>query len=203
MSGTRIYISIRTTMKFSFQRFFLIAITVVGTVSVAAKPCAPNGGNYGQYDMTACNECAEHGKKHGQCCGAIYRNSLGRSDDDGDDSPTDGCVDLGDSCDVGSGACTPGLTCTRPSSEEYILNANVNRLYTCEKQSYPAGASLLRDSSSSSTRNDEGGDPSFVVVAVGLLGAAMMARKVVKSRHEGVALRRRQYSEVDPTSIQV
>ena len=141
-------------MKFSFQRFFLIATTVVGTVSVAAEPCAPNGGNYGQYDMTACNECAEHGKKHGQCCGAIYRNSLGRSDDDGDDSPTDGCVDLGDSCDVGSGACTPGLTCTRPSSEEYILNANVNRLYTCEKQSYPAGASLLRDSSSSSTRHD-------------------------------------------------
>ena len=46
-------------------------------------------------------------------------------------------------------------------------------------------------------------DPSFVVVVVGLLGAAMMARKVVKSRHDGVALRRRQYSEVDPTSIQV
>ena len=201
-------------MKFSFQRFVLIATTVMGTVSVAAEPCA-NG--YGAYDMTACNACAKNGKGDGQCCDALYRGSLGRDDDDGDDSPTDGgCVDLGDLCDVGHGACTPGLTCTRPCLEEVILNEyqshpkQMSRSYTCEKQPYPAcvdpiddyGASLLRDSSSS-TRNDEGGDPSFVVVVVGLLGAAMMARKVVKSRHDGVALRRRQYSEVDPTSIQV
>ena len=42
----------------------------------------------------------------------MYRNSLGRDDDDGDDSPTDGgCLDLGfhnNGCTIGNGACYPG-----------------------------------------------------------------------------------------------
>ena len=78
-----IYIYKLNNMKFSFPRFVLIAtITVVGTgtVSVTAEPCASNDGNYGQYDMTACNACAEHGNKlGGQCCDALYRHSFGRT----------------------------------------------------------------------------------------------------------------------------
>ena len=62
-----------------------------------------------------------------------------------------------------------------------------------------AVASLL---TSSSTGNTTKGGHSFVLVVVGLLGAAMMALKVVKGRHRGL-LRRHQYSDVDATPIDV
>ena len=90
-------------MQFSFQRFFLVAtITVVGTVSVAAEPCfrSNDGWKYGQYDMTACNECAEHGNSHPNksCCNALYHHSLGRDDDDlfNDHKLIDDCVLVGE-----------------------------------------------------------------------------------------------------------
>ena len=61
----------------------------------------------------------------------------------------------------------------------------------------------MHDSSSSLTRHDEGDDPSFGLVVVGLLGAAMLAMKVV-TRRSSVAFRRDQYSTVDATTpIQV
>ena len=204
-------------MKFSFPRFFLFAtITVVGTVSVAAEPCASNDGNWGQYDMTACNTCAQHGNKlGGQCCDAIYRHSLGRDDDWLKEDVSDDCVKEGKSCagDVKEGVCAPGLTCTRNCSVEptsHFWGKDVYGKYTCETQPYPpcenddqTETSALVLQESSATRNaDEGGGPSFGVVVVGLLGAALMVKKVVTSRHSrGVALRRHQYSAVDaPTT---
>ena len=212
-------------MKFSFPRFVLIAtITVVGTgtVSVTAEPCASNDGNYGQYDMTACNACAEHGNKlGGQCCDALYRHSDGRDDDWLKEDVKDDCVLLGKACDVKDGACAPGLTCTAVCTVTYLQKVNdINMFptnkygaYTCQKQSYPdcvdpkgwgndGGASLVHNSSSL-TRHDEGGAPSFGLVVVGLLGAAMLAMKVVK-RRSSVAFRRDQYSTVEATTpIQV
>ena len=181
------------------SKIFFVLFSVVDPGLIAAEPCA-NG--YGAYDMTACNACAEHGKGKGQCCDAIYRNSLGRDDDDGDDSPTDswlgfggGCVGLDYPCDPGDGACAPGLICEYGGVPKPICqvkeddpNAHVG-----------AVASLL---TSSSTGNTTKGGHSFVLVVVGLLGAAMMVLKVVKGRHRGL-LRRHQYSDVDATPIDV
>ena len=52
---------------------------------------------------------------------------------------------------------------------------------------------------SSSTGNASDGQ-SFVLVVYGLLGAAMIAMKVVQRRHR-VLLRRHQYSEVDAATV--
>ena len=54
---------------------------------------------------------------------------------------------------------------------------------------------------SSSTGNASDGQ-SFVLVVYGLLGAAMIAMKVVQRRHR-VLLRRHQYSEVDATATRI
>ena len=71
---------------------------------------------------------------------------------------------------------------------------------TCDYGGSAAAQSLFNESS---TSNDNGGGHAVVFVMVGLLGAAMIALKVVKSRHS-VAIRRNQYSEIDATAaIQV
>ena len=189
-------------MKFSFQRFFLVATTVMGTVSVAAEPCA-NG--YGAYDMTTCNECAKNGKGKGQCCNAIYRNSLGRDDDFLKEDVSDDCALLGKYCDVGQDGCVPGLTCTH-GCKGFGMSCETHPNPPCP--SWDGGGFDIAiqslppiDFGDHATRNaDDGGGPSFVVVVVGLLGAALMVRKVVTSRHRDVALRRHQYSEVDATT---
>ena len=54
---------------------------------------------------------------------------------------------------------------------------------------------------SSSTGNASDGQ-SFVLVVFGLLGAAMLALKVVQRRHR-VLLRRHQNSEVDATATRI
>ena len=48
------------------------------------------------------------------------------------------------------------------------------------------------------------GGPSFLLIVVGLLGAAMMAMKVARQqrRHRGL-LRRHQYNEVDNTATSI
>ena len=169
------------------------ATTVVGTVSVAAEPCA-NG--FGAYDMVACNECAENGKNQGYCCNAIYRHSLGRNDDDfSDGNEVAFCCDVNQDCKVGVDDCFPGLICVDdPNSvganPKCQLNAN-------DPNAHAAASSLV--TSSSSTGNTTGG-PSFVLVVVGLLGAAMMALTVVVQRHHRGLLRRHQYSAVDATT---
>ena len=104
-------------MKFSFQLVVVLS-SVVGTVSIAAEPCA-NG--YGAYDMVACNLCAESGENKdgfsGVCCNSIYRHSLGRNDDDiADANDLDLCRDINkDGCLVyqgqDQGDCYPGLFC--------------------------------------------------------------------------------------------
>ena len=43
-------------------KFLRINVVGTGTVSVAAEPCS---GKAGDYDMTACNSCAEHRKGKG------------------------------------------------------------------------------------------------------------------------------------------
>ena len=84
------------------------------------------------------------------------------------------------------------LTCAL-FNESYV---DVRHLKLCEDKQQHVVVSLL--TTSSSTGNTNGGH-SFVLVVVGLLGAAMMAVKVVTSRH-GVAFRRNQYSEVYATT---
>ena len=70
-------------------------------------------------------------------------------------------------------------------------HGDVSHLNLCEDNQHLV-VSLL---TSSSTGNTNGGH-SFVLVVVGLLGAAMISMKVVQRRHR-VFLRRNQYSEVD------
>ena len=174
-----------------FSNLFFVISTVVGTISVAAEPC---DGKYGKYDMPACDECAENGKGRGQCCNAIYHNSLGRDDDEafqvGDDFE---CGVLNQICDKGKGSCLPGL-----------FGDNVNAIGCQLKTNDPNAhmpSSLLTSSSSTGTTTN--GRHSFVLVVVGLLVAAMMVLKmIVQHRHRGL-LRRHQYSEVDATRIDV
>ena len=180
-------------MKLSFQFFVVLSTVVVGPGWIAAEPCAkmaPILRSYGEYDLMAkCNYCAEHGKGHGQCCDAIYRNSLGRSDDDGDDSPTDGgCKKYGDECTVGNGECYPGLYC------------DVGFCMAHDNDVLVAGglASLVTTSSTTSTTTN--GGHSFVLIVISLLGAAMAT--LYNSRHRGL-LRRHQYRAMDAPRMDV
>ena len=184
-------------MKFSFQLFFLVATTVVGTISVAAEPCS---GILGKYDPAACDACATGGKGKGQCCEDIYYNSNGRSDDWFRDSPDDGgCTLYSKDCDIGKAQCAPGLVC----QTHYNYGGENTYCDTGPNASLPPGTAAVSLLNGSSTSNDNGSGHAVVFAMVGLLGAAMIAVKVVTSRH-GVALRRNQYSEVYATTpIQV
>eukprot|EP00751_Fragilariopsis_kerguelensis_P012871 CAMPEP_0170771420 /NCGR_PEP_ID=MMETSP0733-20121128/8043_1 /TAXON_ID=186038 /ORGANISM="Fragilariopsis kerguelensis, Strain L26-C5" /LENGTH=170 /DNA_ID=CAMNT_0011113165 /DNA_START=56 /DNA_END=565 /DNA_ORIENTATION=- len=170
-------------MKFSFQLLFMIFSTVVGTVSVAAEPCLT--GVVGKYDLAACTKCATGGKGNGQCCDSIYKHSNGRDDDDVfDDKPNDGeCILYGNSCDVNEGQCAPGLVCTK----HYTYGGESTWCDIGPGASLPAGTMVQQLLNESSTSNDNGGH-AVVFVMVGLLGAAMIAVKVVTSRHS-VAIR--------------
>ena len=175
-----------------FSQFFVVLYTVVvGTVSIAAEPCE-NG--YGKYDMVTCNACAENGPgagrvNQGQCCEAIFLHSLGHEDDGGyfdDEYTLYRCAEIHDACDVppfSATACYPGLICVDKLCQ---LNANDPNAH--------AAASLVTSSSTGNTI-----DP-FVVVVVGLLGAAMTM--LYNSRHRGL-LRRHHYSEVDAPRMDV
>ena len=186
-------------MKFSFQLFFLVATTVVGTISVAAEPCLSNDGNWGQYDLNACNACATGGKGKGQCCDAIYRHSDGRDDDWLKEDVSDDCTLYSKDCDIGSAQCAPGLVCKK----HYTYGGEDTWCDIGPTASLPPGTAAVSLLHGSSTSNDNGSGHAVVFVVVGLLGAAMMAVKVATSRH-GVALRRNQYSEVYATTpIQV
>ena len=194
---------IDNTMKL-FSQLVVVLSSVVGTVWVAAEPCA-NGdansakgdGNLGQYDMVACNLCAESGKGQGSCCNAIYSHSLGRDDDDWQGKEAiDNCSDLNGVCSESpKGQCYPGLFCNA---------AKKCQLQEDNPDACLGGgcASLTRSSLTSTTTK---GGPSFVVVVVGLLGAAMlMAMTVVlQRRHRGLFFRRHHYSAVDATPSQV
>ena len=167
---------------------------VVGPISIVAstEPCL-NG--YGKYDMPACDFCAHSGKNKGVCCNNIYGNSLGRYDDtyNGVDIFDDkvnvpDCLDIGSTCEVGAGACYPGLVCAGSTCTLPTDNPEAH-----------AASSLVTSSSSTSTILT--GDHSFVLVVVGLLGAAMTT--LYNSRHRGLFLRRHQYNEVDATRIEV
>jgi hypothetical protein len=150
--------------------------------------------------MTACNYCAEHGKGHGICCDSIYRHSHGRDDDDFFQTKNDGvdCTDMGGTCNVGQANCYPGLTCGAPTFGAETIGA----AKTCQlKEDDPnahAAAALVMSSSSTGAK----GGPSFVLIVLGLLGAAVIALKVAQRRHRGL-LRRHQYNEVDATPIKV
>ena len=173
-------------MKLSFQLVVVLS-SVVGTVLIAAKPCA-NG--YGQNDMVACNYCAEHGNgsKNKSCCNAIYHHSLGRDDDDwlDDHELIYNCYKLDAACNVGAKQCYPGLTC------DASFLAVSCQLIVDDPNAHEAVATALVTSSSPGTNTTKGG-LSFVVVVVGLLGAAMLAMTVVVQR-------RHQYSEVIDTT---
>jgi hypothetical protein len=190
-------------MKLS-SKLFVVLSSVMCTVSIAAEPCDV----YGKYDMVACNSCAEHGVTYGNvyasvCCNAIYRHSLGRDDDDiADANDLDLCIDRNkEGCIVyqgedNSGNCYPGLFCNAGGSFPTCT------LIEDDPDACIGGgcASLTR---SSWTGTSTQGGPSFVLVVVGLLGAAMlMAMMTValqRRRHRGV-LRRHHYSEVDATA---
>jgi len=92
----------------------LIISFFVANDSCFGEPCLPGkgtyGGDFGQYDMAACEKCATQ-KTSGQCCLSIYHNSYGRSEDF-EDSPNDGgCVKIGKPCTPSDGGCAPGLQC--------------------------------------------------------------------------------------------
>ena len=90
-----------------------------------------------------------------------------------------------------SGECYPNLFC--------------NAAKTCQLKEDDPDACLgggCASLTSSSTGTITNGGYSFVLVVGGLLGAAMMALKVVQRRHRGL-LRRHQYSEVDATATRM
>ena len=172
---------------------FFVFSTVVGTVSIAAEPCLGKDG-YGIYDMPACDFFADSGKGHGECCDSIYRNSLGRDDDDIAEGGVE-CYDVNHSCDKGQGDCYPGLicadsTCTLPTDNP-------------EAHAACRGCDVALVTWSSTTGTITKGGPAFVMVVVSLLGAAaMIALQVVQRRHR-VLLRRHQYSEVEATATRM
>jgi hypothetical protein len=190
-------------MKLSSPFFFVLS-SVVGTVLIAAEPCA-NG--YGKYDMTACNSCAENGNGqtgHSVCCNAIYRHSLGRDDDDfaSDANNLNGCSPVNKVCGPGDEEwCYPGLICVATTTSEDCYNCWGTCQVPTDNPEAHAAASLV--TSSSSTSNSTTGGPSFVLVVVGLLGAAIIVMTVVLQRRHRGLLRRHQYNEVDATPIAV
>ena len=162
---------------------------------IAAEPCLPKtndntNGGFAKYDQPACDACAYSGKNKAVaahvCCVAIYRHSEGRDDDDylGDDEPT--CTDIDELCTVGWGQCLPGLICVQVEPGKHLCQLNAN------DPNAHAAASLVTSSSTANTL-----DP-FVVVVMGLLGAAMTM--LYHSRHRGL-LRRHQYSAVDAATV--
>ena len=148
--------------------------------------------------MVACNACAEHGKGKGQCCDSLYRHSLGRNDDDviNDNGPYESCFGIGEKCTPGDADCMPGLTCVGNNVRNYYTGTLKG---TCQlnKNDPNAHAASLLSTSSSLTGNTTKSGPSFVLVVVGLLGAAMIAMKVGRPRG---LFRRHQYKEVDATT---
>ena len=188
---------------------------------------ANNG--YGAYDMTACNYCAKSGKGHGECCDSIYRHSSGRDDDDFFQTENDGvdCADVNDGCIVGEGQCYPGLTCGAAKTCQLKTDDPNAHPATCDPQCGPGtfcsealtctvnGAhleyvndvgqqvELLGEKERNKDTTTTKGDPSFVFVVVGLLGAAMLALKVVLQRRHRGLLRRHQYNEVDATATRI
>ena len=82
------------------------------------------------------------------------------------------------------------LTCALFNEASY---GDMSHLTLCEDKQQHVVVSLL--TTSSSTGNTDGGH-SFVLVVLGLLGAAMILMKVVQRRHR-VLLRRNQYSNPD------
>ena len=181
-------------MKLSSQFFVVLSMVVVGTVSIAAEPCLPGHADdllgFGRYDMPACDGCAHSGNKlGGQCCDGIYRHSLGRNDDDYFASSPTGCFAKSYACTPGRGMCYPGLVCAGASPTCTLPTDNPEA---------HAASSLLTLSFTSSSNTKDG--PAFVVVVVGLLGAALT--KLYHSRHRGL-LRRHQYNEVDATATRI
>ena len=187
-------------MKLSSPFFFVLS-TVVSTVLIAAEPCLPKtndntNGGYAIYDQPACDACAHSGKQTGACYNAIYTHSCGRDDDDwGDGNDLDLCVDVNHGCLPSQGSCYPGLFCDGPDGS----TSSTCTLLTDNPEAH-AASSLLTSSSSTGTTTKSG--PSFVLVVVGLLGAAMMALKVVQLRYRGL-LRRHHYSDVDATATRM
>lgn len=174
-------------LSLSSKRFVVLS-SVVGTVSMVAEPCA-NG--FGEYDMDACNFCAEHGKNTLVCCDAIYHHSLGHDDDV---ASTNYCNAIGEFCYVGAGQCYPGLTCVKES--DLWLPHGTCQLKADDPNADAAAAALVPSSSSTGTTTMQGVS-SFVFVAG---AAAMIAMMVV--RHRGL-LHRHQYSAVEATRIDV
>ena len=190
-------------MKMCYKLFFFVIFTVVGTASVLGEPCLDGQGST---NMKACLLCATNGKGKGQCCNDIYYNSNDRDDDflRGDKPSEGGCIGYGATCDIGSGACNPGLICTH----HYTYGGDS---ITCD---YPPGTpgsattSLLRDSSYSSEFHHDGHQETPkqslvnipVMMLVSLLGAAMIALKGVKNV---IIIRRDQYSEVDNATTHI
>ena len=184
--------------KLSSVLFFVLS-SVVCTISIVAEPCLPKGsdnanGGFAKYDQPACDFCAHSGKGRGQCCDAIYKHSSGRDTNDdlfhGDVDSVSNCVDIaGEECAVGEGWCYPGLVCVKGSGD----NGGDCKLPTDNPEAHAASSLLtLRSSTSNATKSGH----SFVLVVVSLIGAAMMALKVVQRRHRGL-LHRNQYNEVD------
>mmetsp|Transcript_45061 Transcript_45061/g.50218 ORF Transcript_45061/g.50218 Transcript_45061/m.50218 type:complete len:211 (-) Transcript_45061:122-754(-) len=92
----------------------IISFFVAIIDSCYGEPCLSGtgtyGGDFGQYDMAACEKCATQ-KTSGQCCLSIYYNSNGRSKDF-EYSPNDGgCVKIGKRCSSNDEGCAPGLVC--------------------------------------------------------------------------------------------
>ena len=194
---------------------------VVGTVSIVAttEPCRSG---FGKYDVRACFACADGGENKGPCCDDIYRHSWGRNPDIVVD-----CQDTQEGCWVGKGWCLPGLICVvdessggrdfgacqlkeqqSPTPAPAVLPPSMvvpespaTIIQTVPPAVATAASSLLTLRSSSTSNTTKSGH--FFVV-VGLLGAAMMAVKVVlQRRHRGLFLRRHLYNEVDATAIRI
>ena len=190
-------------MKLSSNLFVVLSTMVVGTVWIAAEPClledidnddSVGHGGYGKYDQPACDACADSGKNKGECCNAIYLHSNGRNDDDalGNGDALGNCIALNHGCAPGAGDCYPGLVCDGPRStiDDEPYEASTCKLPTNNPNAHAASSLVtLRSSSTGHTL-----DP-FVVVVVGLLGAAMTM--LYHTRHRGGLLRRHQYNAVD------
>ena len=150
--------------------------------------------------MTACNFCAEHGNGHGQCCDAIYHNSLGRSTSIFDSMfDNSDCYLLGLGCTVGQSECYPGLTCAGNNDKNYFTGElDETCVLNKDADKYTSGVfsgSLVTSSSSTGTTTTS---VSSVVLVAG--AAVMIAMKVVRHR---VLLRRHQYSAVDATATRI